>query len=115
MDKNKKITDYFTDIYSSEDDIQNTKIWKMSKKIEDQTFKTKVYLLIIEVDYHGGTRPINLGIYSSIEKAKKAWYKYKEDCADYEDWEIREVIMDEEADDCVGSPIDYQKYSFDIE
>lgn len=38
-----------------------------------------VYLLLNIVEYHGGTRGIELGVYTSLKQAEARWKKYLEE------------------------------------
>lgn len=110
MKKNKKITDYYSFSNESEmNDIRNSKLYKMNKEIEEELSKVKVYLLChIIMDYHGGTRFNRLGIYTTKEKAKKAWKLYTKEYeydSDSDECEIIEIKLDQKPESWVGKEI----------
>jgi len=50
-----------------------------------ETKETSVFFLKAIIPYHGGTRGMDLGCYSSLDKAKSAWSQYKGENDDDED------------------------------
>lgn len=57
------------------EEIKSTTPTKKKKTIQKKLF----YLLLEIQEYHGGTRGMTLGLYSSIEEAKAAWFEQKRD------------------------------------
>jgi hypothetical protein len=62
------------DVNAKSDDVS-----KKSKSDSTTVPNEERFLLVYVYEYHGGSRGTQLGIYSSVDKARNAWKEYLED------------------------------------